>query len=176
VTTSDLINSAGECSRTLTLLNADGTNSATTNSVKLSRSKVLVSWDGAGAGCPKNWWVCSKAERGTAACGATQATIPNFYIINCSAYTWLTASGTPLPAGVDLLTSTVDDGYAWLADPYNTAALNANGFNEGSAINQAGTLYAAADVDNVTVAGGSTRVLNQYGDLCYYRPVWCCSY
>ena len=180
--TTDLVSSAGECTKTLTLLNADGTNSATTNTIKISRSKVLVSWDGAGAGCPKNWWVCTRGERRTnvtaitpssnlGACGTGLATIPNFYYLRCNGG----IKTPPLAAAEGLLVATADDGFAWLADPYNgSTALDANGFNEGAVTRQDGTQYTVGA--NGAANGTASTITTDPGDLCNYRPVWCCSY
>ena len=52
-----VLNSLGECTSTAN------------NYMKVSRSSNTATWDGARAACPANWWVCSAAERGTAACG-----------------------------------------------------------------------------------------------------------
>lgn len=54
-----VVNAAGECTPTF-----NGTQ------IKVSRSGNSATWDGARAACPANWWVCSAAERGAAACGS----------------------------------------------------------------------------------------------------------
>lgn len=80
-------NNAGECTNTV--------NGVT---IKVSRSARLATGDGAQAVCPANWWVCSKAERGTNACpGNTTKNIVYCDVIGAVTGTenddlWLTAA------------------------------------------------------------------------------------
>lgn len=65
-----VMNNAGEC---------------VNGAIKISRSTRLATWDGARAACPANWWVCSAAERGTAACPAPSGTNKNVILCNVTA-------------------------------------------------------------------------------------------
>ncbi len=52
----------GQCRKTI-----DG------RSIRISKSSYVATWDKTAAACPANWWVCTRAERGTGACPATGA-------------------------------------------------------------------------------------------------------
>ena len=94
----NVVNSAGEC---------------TNGSIKVSRSTRLATWDGAQAVCPANWWVCSAAERGTAACasGVTKN------IVYCDV-TGLVITGS---AGDDFQITTAD--WAWVTNAATSTLL-----------------------------------------------------
>ena len=88
---SSVLNNAGECA------------SSANSYMKVSRSGNTAVWDGARAACPANWWVCSAAERGTAACGtSTQPAI----ICN------------PVSTTAELSDGTVN--WAWISDAAST--------------------------------------------------------
>lgn len=53
----DVMNAAGEC-----------TNTVGSETFKISRSNINVTWDGSAAACPAGWWVCTVADRGVGAC------------------------------------------------------------------------------------------------------------
>ncbi len=74
--------------------------------VKISRSVRTATWDGAAAVCPAGWWICSAADRGTAACGSGSKNV-----VTCDVGT-----GTN-----DLAATTYDGG--WLADTSTSTVL-----------------------------------------------------
>ncbi len=47
-----VVNNNGEC-----------TNTSPNPDIKISRSNIAVSWEGAAAACPTGWWVCTKDDR-----------------------------------------------------------------------------------------------------------------
>lgn len=58
-----VVNDAGEC-----------TNIVNGETIKISRSNQLTSWDGSAAACPRNWWVCKASERGAGSCASGSQT------------------------------------------------------------------------------------------------------
>ncbi len=111
-----VINTAGECTRVIS-----------GKTVKISRSTRPITWDKAPAACPAGWWVCSSADRGTAACGSGNRTY-----VECN----LRSYPTPTYAD-DLATYAGTSGFdwAWVSDAGTTTDQPYGGF-----INTAGLL------------------------------------
>lgn len=150
-----LVDSAGECVK---------------GSVKMSRSKVVTAWDGAAAACPKNWWVCEASERDTNGTGAgygpcgTGAVTTNILRCNLGASRIQTGASDGLTL-YESRTAANGGGYAWVLDSVNQISGGA-GYNTGSGAYRRGVL----------INESGTRVANTdfAGELCNYRPVWCC--
>ena len=101
VTVAGVCGGTSECYK-----DVDAGGSCNTGDIKIARSVRTATWDGAQAVCPANWWVCSAANRGTAACGSG-----NKNIIFCDVTT-----GTN-----DLSPNTAD--WGWIADTGTSATL-----------------------------------------------------
>jgi hypothetical protein len=69
--------------------------------VSFGLSRAITTWDGAASACPAGYWVCTYAERGTAACGTTRPTT------SCDV---MTCDGTCTAGSSDLPGWLADDG------------------------------------------------------------------
>ncbi len=185
-TETQLVNSAGECTGTTTFKNYDGTNFGSTNTIKISRSKVAARWEASQVACPAGWWVCSAAERlsGPASCGtaniqdtfyltSTSYTDPSFATTQRRGKIWEDATavdGSGFPTLV--YTKANNSSYSWVAD--------------GGALKTNADMSANGDILTATVTGTATaqafmgKVINNAGTTKFtsvssQRSVWCCA-
>ncbi len=93
-----------ECYRDL-----NGSESCNAGDIKISRSSRPAAWDKAAAACPTGSWVCSAADRGTAACGTGVRTYVDCRASDTNINTYLDdfVTYTPNLGGTNA---------AWLAD------------------------------------------------------------
>lgn len=152
-----------------TLINLSG--ECTVGGLKLARSLPPVTWEGAAAGCPKDWWVCSAAERGTSSCGSTAFLVrrcspsytehyttgqlyytswPNINLGTHQHYHSTTLYGPKqIVNGIYEANNVVD---AWVADAFVDPA---DGLYKGKAVSISGATYE--------------------GQICQIMPTWCCA-
>lgn len=129
----------------------DGGGECTRGALRVSRSDRIVSWGEAAAACPANWWVCTKAERGTGACKISG---------------WGDTSSGAL-RGVDC-DVTEDEGSVQDSDggydEMNTLSAWVSDASVGTGGSRRNGVVVRADTGN---AGSASN--------CSILPVWCCT-
>ena len=151
----------------------------TVGDLKISRSIPSVRWEGAAASCPKGWWVCTAAERGTATCGTDTYTVKGCY----SNYT---NYGGSISAPTVYFYKEYEDG---------TGAAHLNELSSGTlwtfgyqtdfrngVWSQGGVINAwvadAYEYPSTGVSGRSVSingVISEGVIVCEKYPVWCCA-
>ncbi len=129
----------------------DGGGECLRSGLRVSRSDRIVSWGEAAAACPANWWVCTKAERGTGACKIAG---------------WGDTSSGAL-RGVDCDT-TEDSGSVQDSDGGYDEMSTFSGWVSDASVGTGGNRRNGVVVRADTgVAGNATN--------CSLLPVWCCA-
>lgn len=140
-------NLSGEGRADILLANSAGEGECVVGGLKVSRALPPVNWEGARAGCPAGWWVCSAAERGTVSCGASTVTITGCRPTYGTDDT-VQSPGRYQATGVP---------WAWVADAYVTSP----SFRHKKVVNINGTAVNQSEVSE--------------NHRCSIYPVWCCS-
>ncbi|HCX45452.1 TPA: hypothetical protein DGT35_02530 [Patescibacteria group bacterium] len=145
----------------------------TVGDLKISRSIPSVRWEGAAASCPKGWWVCTAAERGTATCGTDTYTVKGCYS-NYTNYGGSISAPTVYfyKAGAAHL-SELSAGTLWTFG-YQTDFRNGV-WSQGGVINA--WVADAYDYPSTGVSGKSVSIngVISEGSVCEKYPVWCCA-
>ena len=145
----------------------------TVGDLKISRSIPSVRWEGAAASCPKGWWVCTAAERGTAQCGTDTYTVKGCYS-NYTNYGGSISAPTVYfyKAGAAHL-SELSAGTLWTFG-YQTDFRNGV-WSQGGVINA--WVADAYDYPSTGVSGRSVSIngVISEGSICEKYPVWCCA-
>ena len=149
----------------------------TVGDFKISRSIPSVEWEGAAASCPKGWWVCTAAERGTATCGTGTYTV-NGCFPNYTAFSTDSETGNIAAPAVYLYkagashVSELTPSYIYTFNPSGTFY---NGTYSANVID-AWVADAYNDPDKgITGRPVSINGETKEGAICDNYPVWCCA-
>ena len=145
----------------------------TVGDLKISRSIPSVRWEGAAASCPKGWWVCTAAERGTEDCGTDTYTVKGCYSNYTNYGGSISAPAVYFYKSGAAHLNNLSAGTLWTFG-YQTDFRNGV-WSQGGVINA--WVADAYEYPSTGVSGRSVSIngVISEGPICEKYPVWCCA-